>query len=159
MTDQNAASTDSGLYVICLTLPAPRRIRIGSLGVLLFPAGRYFYIGSAQRNLAKRVARHKRRRKLKRWQIDYLRAYCRYEGVEIHEGATDECGLAQETIRQTGGGILHHRFGASDCRCNGHLVFSDVSFQLVGDNSFAGSNKNDRPRKRTAVYKAVRNRD
>ena len=119
------AISDSGLYVIELILAHERQIKVGKRDIEKYPAGAYFYIGSAQRNLAKRVARHRKRAKPKRWHIDYLRVHCRFAGFTVYSGEHEECYLVRRVIKDTGGKILHPRFGASDCRCDGHLVYTD----------------------------------
>ena len=118
------AISDSGLYVIELILAREHQIKVGKRDIEKYPAGAYFYIGSAQRNLAKRVARHRKRIKTKRWHIDYLRAYCRFAGFTVYEGERDECELVNCVAKERRGNILHPGFGASDCRCNGHLVYA-----------------------------------
>ena len=120
------SDSDPGLYVIELVLARERRIKVGRRGVENFPAGAYFYIGSAQKNLAKRIARHRKRVKPKRWHIDYLRAHCRFQGFKVYIGKREECELAHHVIENTGGIILHPRFGATDCRCDGHLVYTEI---------------------------------
>jgi sugar fermentation stimulation protein A len=70
-----------------------------------------------------RLARHGRRRKPLRWHIDYLSAKAAMLGAILIPGGRDgECSLAAEVAR------LHPRpvprFGASDCRCAGHLFYA-----------------------------------
>jgi Uri superfamily endonuclease len=63
-----------GTYVLLLTVPASR-IKIGALGSLSLAAGLYGYVGSSRGRsvtLGHRLARHMRRRKVRRWHIDYL---------------------------------------------------------------------------------------
>ena len=63
-----------GHYVLLLTVPASR-IKIGAMGLLLLAAGLYGYVGSAHGRsitVGHRLARHMRRRKVRRWHIDYL---------------------------------------------------------------------------------------
>ena len=65
---------DSGHYLLVLRLSQPRELRVGALGEIRFLAGDYVYVGSAQRALAARVARHRRRHdKRFHWHIDSLR--------------------------------------------------------------------------------------
>ena len=114
---------DSGLYIAVFRLDAERTIRVGGLGRFAFPRGVYLYVGSAQRNLAARLERHGRRRKPLRWHIDYLSARATMLGAILVPGGREgECRLAAEV------GRLHPRFidgfGASDCRCGGHLFYA-----------------------------------
>jgi Uri superfamily endonuclease len=63
---------DSGIYLLLIHLRKDVDISVGSLGVQHFCKGYYVYVGSAQRNLRKRVERHLRNKKKIRWHIDYL---------------------------------------------------------------------------------------
>ncbi len=119
--------TDSGLYAIVLSLSRTRSVRVGKFGVKSFEKGTYIYIGSARKNLSKRVARHKRREKTFRWHIDYLRKHCRWEGFCVYTDIESECELAERIEKTVTGGRPHKRFGASDCGCKGHLVFTGVT--------------------------------
>ena len=70
----SSTPADGGLYVAVFHLPRPARIRVGRLGTFDFPAGRYYYVGTAQRNRDARLGRHARKSKPLRWHIDYLSA-------------------------------------------------------------------------------------
>ena len=114
---------NGGVYIAVFWLERARRIRIGRLGESRFPAGIYFYVGSAQRNLDARLARHGRRKKPLRWHIDYLSAKATMLGAIIFERPRDaECQIAAELAQRYGRPIGH--FGDSDCRCGGHLFHS-----------------------------------
>ena len=52
---------NGGIYIAVFHLPRPRRVRVGKLGSHRFAAGWYLYVGTAQRNLEARLARHARR--------------------------------------------------------------------------------------------------
>lgn len=54
---------DSGVYMMVLELPAEMTVSFGAKGELLCPKGYYVYVGSAKKNLAARIERHKRKRK------------------------------------------------------------------------------------------------
>lgn len=113
---------DSGVYLAIFHLPRTQAITIGRLGRFCFRHGYYIYVGSAQRNLQARLARHARRRKPLRWQIDYLSTRTKFVGALMIRGPKNlECRLAgmlaQHYERPVAG------FGASDCRCGGHLFF------------------------------------
>jgi len=100
-----------------------RRITIGRLGRFGFPAGVYLYVGSAQRNLRARLRRHGRRAKPLRWHIDYLTAHARMLSYAVVPGSKDgECQLAAELASLYERPVP--RFGASDCRCPGHLFYA-----------------------------------
>lgn len=108
-------------YQLFIRVVSALRIDVGALGPCEFPAGIYVYTGSARRNLAARLARHRSATKRLRWHIDYLLAAT---GVGIERtltSSTAEC----ELNRAVGGTIPVPRFGASDCRCGciSHLRF------------------------------------
>jgi len=115
---------DSGLYIAVFELDADREIRIGRLGRFRFERGVYFYVGSAQQNLEARLARHARRRKPMRWHVDYLSTKATMLGAILIPGGRDgECRLAADLARLYRRAVP--RFGASDCRCGGHLFFAE----------------------------------
>lgn len=113
-----------GLYAVVLGLARPARVRAGALGEFLFEPGTYVYIGSAQKGTAKRIARHRKRVKPMRWHIDYFRVKARWVGAVAYPGVTGECELAAEAARALGGRVAARGFGASDCRCHGHLIMA-----------------------------------
>jgi sugar fermentation stimulation protein A len=113
---------DGGVYIAIFHLPQARRILVGMLGRIWFPRGFYFYAGSAQRNLSARLERHSRRGKPLRWHIDYLSTKAEMLGaITVAGSRRRECELARELA-----GIYELAvpdFGASDCRCGGHLFY------------------------------------
>ncbi len=114
---------DAGLYIAVFHLDAGDRFTIGKLGRFDLPAGTYLYVGSAQRNRSARLARHGRRGKPLRWHIDYLSTRARMLGaILLPGGRDDECPLAGELADLYPRPIA--RFGASDCRCGGHLFLA-----------------------------------
>jgi sugar fermentation stimulation protein A len=114
---------NSGVYIAVFRLARPREISVGRLGRCAFAAGVYLYVGSAQRNLSARLARHARKDKPLRWHIDYLSVEAEMLGAMIAPGPkTRECELAGHlselfTVAIPG-------FGSSDCYCPGHLFYS-----------------------------------
>lgn len=70
-----------GVYLLWLYLPEHISITIGKLGRFSFSKGVYAYAGSAQRNLAQRLARHERLDKKLHWHIDYFRACADFLGA------------------------------------------------------------------------------
>ena len=113
---------DGGLYIAVFHLARARRIRVGRLGAFLFEPGTYYYVGSARRNRSARLARHGRREKPLRWHVDYLSVRAMMLGaILIDADGASECGLAAELARRMVRPVPH--FGASDCRCEGHLLW------------------------------------
>ncbi len=97
------------------------RLRVGALGLLEFPKGRYAYTGSARRNLESRIARHLSRYKPLHWHIDYLLARPEARVTRVLTFSRAEC----DVNRRTAGHIVAPGFGSSDCRsgCGAHLKF------------------------------------
>ncbi len=118
-----AGQTDSGVYLLILDIPQGVSLVVGSLGRVSVDPGRYGYVGSARRGLYSRLARHGRRRKPMRWHVDRLTRLAPPVGAVVWRWEPGrECALAG-AIQKTGlGQIALDHFGASDCRCPGHLL-------------------------------------
>jgi len=111
-----------GVYAAVFVLAAQRRIRIGRLGRFDFPAGRYVYVGSAQRNLSARLVRHGHRWKTQHWHIDYFSRWTRLESAWAWpRPKADECRLAWAIATLPGTVPGPAGFGTSDCHCATHL--------------------------------------
>ncbi len=63
---------DRGTYILIIKIDGPKTITVGNLGQVLFKTGYYVYVGSAMNAFTKRVSRHIRKSKRKRWHIDCL---------------------------------------------------------------------------------------
>ncbi|MDH5679576.1 MAG: GIY-YIG nuclease family protein [Nitrospinota bacterium] len=117
-----------GLYVVVLSLPRPALIKVGALGKIPFGAGTYMYVGSAIAGLERRIARHKARQGKKlRWHIDYLRQRAKWMDALTFSPDGGECALARRVVEAVEGEWAYPRFGASDCRCRGHLAHAPGS--------------------------------
>jgi sugar fermentation stimulation protein A len=118
---------NSGAYQIYIEIKADCSIKIGSLGTVDFKKGIYVYTGSAMRNLAQRVDRHRRKEKKLRWHIDYLLDNDNTEIIKtdvFSSGERQECLLNQSILRSRPGAQPVPGFGSSDCRqCEGHLIY------------------------------------
>lgn len=114
--------------MLALSLDEPRIIAIGRLGRFQMPAGWYLYSGSARGpgGLAARLRRHFHRfgpAKRAHWHIDHLREQATWGGAWArHTNERLECLWAQALLQLPGARIVVPGFGASDCRCPGHLV-------------------------------------
>ena len=96
---------------------------MGKLGRFLFRRGFYLYVGSAQRNLSARLERHSKKIKPLRWHIDYLSTKAGMLGAIVIAGPRQrECELAKELALTFE--LAVPDFGASDCRCGGHLFYT-----------------------------------
>ena len=114
---------ERGIYIAVFFLARPCRIQVGKLGCFRFRPGVYFYVGSAQRHLKTRLERHSRQEKPLRWHIDYLSTRAYMLGAMVASGPRErECELAGE-LRDAYELVLPG-FGASDCRCEGHLFYA-----------------------------------
>jgi Uri superfamily endonuclease len=111
--------------MVWLYLHRARRIRVGSLGVIVFEPGHYAYVGSAfgPGGIRARLGRHFRRHKKTRWHIDYLSGVSQVQGAWVSYGS--------QRLEHHWAGVLQGlagawppiaRFGASDCRCRTHLT-------------------------------------
>jgi len=114
----------AGAYRLTIRLARCVRVRVGRLGWVRLPAGVYYYCGSARRALPARVARHLRRRKPRRWHIDYLLAHPAARVMAVRAWADRrECDLVAAALRR-GGRAAIKGFGSSDCAsgCPAHLI-------------------------------------
>ena len=112
-----------GIYHLLLHLPKLAHIRVGRLGVCTFPRGWYVYTGSAMNGLEARVARHRRRRKKGHWHSDYLLRHAEIvEVVTVRTRRRIECARSRRVLSLPGAQVVVKGFGASDCRCEAHLV-------------------------------------
>lgn len=111
---------DRGSYIVILRLREAATIPVGGLGAVRFRRGYYLYVGSARKNLSKRIARHGRKRKNMFWHIDYLRQYADLcASLPVRSSSDLECEIARTLSRISGWSIPG--FGSSDCDCPGHL--------------------------------------
>jgi len=112
-----------GIYCLLIKVLESKEILIGKLGKIKFERGNYVYVGSAQKNLEKRIERHFKKKKKKYWHIDYLLEdkKVRIEKVIIFpfEGKNKECELARKLLKK---GEAIENFGSSDCKCKSHLI-------------------------------------
>lgn len=123
-TKEAAGKKDSGVYIVWIGIKNETDIAVGALGEKTFAPGFYAYTGSAQKNRTARLLRHLKLEKPLRWHIDYLRPYGDVAAVHTLPGTKDEeCKLAARLTQEAGGIVSVPRFGASDCRCPGHLIY------------------------------------
>ncbi|MGD8602930.1 MAG: DUF123 domain-containing protein [Anaerolineales bacterium] len=123
MIDQRIPKT-GGDYALLIRVVSPLQIQAGRLGVVDIPASWALYIGSAHGpgGLMARLARHARPAAQKRthWHIDYLTAAVPLQEVWwLEDDRRHECRWAGLTAEI---GQPIHSFGASDCKCNSHLI-------------------------------------
>lgn len=117
---------DSGIYLLEIILENNQRIKVGALGKIDFKSGYYYYIGSAQKNLKKRVNRHLKDKKNLYWHIDYLLEKAKIKGYYIFKKDKEfECEITQRLISFKGLLFPVNNFGSTDCLCNSHLLYND----------------------------------
>jgi sugar fermentation stimulation protein A len=110
-----------GIYLLEISVAKDQWILVGALGSVHFPPGTYVYVGSAQRGLEARVARHFRSQKRNHWHVDYLLSargvtLTRALWTEGEKCVECEAARALATTATAAPG-----FGSSDCACPGHL--------------------------------------
>jgi len=111
---------DRGIYILILKLPKQASLEVGKLGKIKFRKGYYLYIGSAKRNLSRRIQRHRRIRKRLFWHVDFLRAIAEFHfALPIRTQDVLECEVALAVKDISDWEVP--RFGSSDCSCASHL--------------------------------------
>ncbi len=114
-----------GTYALILRAEESLDIQVGKLGKLHLIPGFYVYCGSARGpgGVKARVDRHLRRRKKRRWHIDYLSTAIPIVDVWYsYAEHWHECHWAESVITWAGDQVPFTGFGSSDCRCDAHLV-------------------------------------
>ncbi len=120
----------SGAYALALRLEHGIQLQVGKLGTAFFPAGVYFYLGSAHGpgGIRARLGRHLQGGVRLRWHVDYLRAVAVPAAWAITTdpapGLPWECTWSQRLAALPEAWIPLPGFGASDCRygCPAHLI-------------------------------------
>lgn len=140
MDSINDVPNESGTYVLCLYVAEAQSVAVGRLGISLFPAGTYVYVGSAfgPGGLRARLRRHIRGSDTLHWHIDYIRTIAEVRGVFYCATRERlECRWSQTLATFVGADIPMTGFGASDCDsgCEAHLVKlpADVALDTVRD--------------------------
>lgn len=117
-----------GVYILLIRINRDVLVKVGSIGEIYFCKGFYAYVGSAQRCLDKRLARHLKKRKRNFWHVDYLLSD---ESVSLvnffvktNAAKSEECSIAKK-LGEIGFPIKN--FGCSDCDCNSHLFRINVA--------------------------------
>ncbi len=117
---------NQGIYILLIKIDTNKVIKIGKLGKIKFNKGLYAYIGSAQKNLDKRILRHYKKDKKLFWHIDYLLKYGKIIRVYIaNKPKSYEEEIAKELcefLRYIKG------FGSSDTNAKSHLFIVNKNF-------------------------------
>lgn len=120
LTNLNIHPTDK-LYAIFLKIDEDIDLSVGKHGEFHFPKGMYVYIGSAKRNLVKRLERHISIDKKKRWHFDYIRPYGTIIKIITYDERLTECELAQNFLEK--GKVIARKMGSTDCSCSTHFIY------------------------------------
>ncbi len=115
-----------GSYALIVRLDVTTSLLVGRLGLHRLLSGFYVYVGSAlgPGGLRARLQRHLRPKEMKRphWHIDALTAAAEIDELWWATGTQRrECDWAF-TLASIGF-LTPRSFGASDCRCPGHLIY------------------------------------
>ncbi len=117
----------SGTYILLLRLEKRSNIAVGQNRQFSLKPALYFYVGSAHGpgGLFARLRRHTSVSTNKHWHIDYLLPHTKIIGALVREDKRYlECTWAS-WLNQTKASCVE-RFGASDCKCKGHLFCLDL---------------------------------
>lgn len=121
---------DSGIYILEIFKHKPGRIEIGALGKIAFPAGYYYYIGTAQKNLNARIKRYLEGSDRFHWHIDYFLTEANIQNVLAWPLDKDyECQIADSLLEINEIKIIKEGLGSSDCNCRSHLLFKEAPFK------------------------------
>jgi Uri superfamily endonuclease len=116
--------TDCGIYVLIIRVRARKGFTAGAWGPADLEDGYYAYVGRAKRGLPARLARHARREgKRLRWHIDYLLETADLREAWIYPLGKGECATVSHLEKEGAVREGLKGFGASDCRCPGHLLY------------------------------------
>jgi Uri superfamily endonuclease len=115
---------DRGLYVLVLELKKNRKIKPGQLPETEFKRGTYLYVGRAKGGLRKRLERHLRKDKKLFWHVDYFLQAAKVKDIWARLSSLNECRMVRQIRKSLKGSVIPlKKFGASDCRCQGHLLY------------------------------------
>jgi Uri superfamily endonuclease len=113
------------VYVLVVSVGKDIKVNVGALGSIDFEKGLYAYVGSAQKNLEKRIERHLTKAKMKFWHIDYLLDNTSVKVVKVfykEAEKSEECRVARELSERA---VPVVNFGCSDYDCVSHLFKID----------------------------------
>jgi endonuclease-3 len=115
---------DRGLYVLVLKLKKNWKIKPGQLPETKFKRGTYLYVGRAKHGLRKRLERHLREDKALFWHVDYFLQVAKVKDIWVKLNSFNECRMVRQIRKSVKDSVIPlKKFGASDCRCPGHLLY------------------------------------
>lgn len=121
---------DSGVYILEIFKHKPGKVEVGALGKIAFPAGYYYYIGTAQKNLNARINRYLEGSERFHWHIDYFLLEANVQNVYAWPLDKDyECKIADALLDIEEIKVIKEGLGSSDCNCKSHLLFKEKPFK------------------------------
>jgi Uri superfamily endonuclease len=124
-----------GTYCLVVQLGENKNIQIGKLGNLYFQQGTYIYVGSALKNMEKRLQRHMRKEKKLFWHIDYFLQFASIIDIlRISSPEKLECKIAHLILNLPFSQPIP-RFGCSDCSCLSHLFYFPGYHKKIEENT------------------------
>jgi sugar fermentation stimulation protein A len=118
-----------GTYTLIIDCKKPFRVEIGRIGRVQIDEGFFVYTGSAlgrgEASLERRIGRHCRKRKRVRWHVDFLTVRPEIiirKVICLDSPERLECRINQLIISELAGKPVAPHAGATDCRCEGHLL-------------------------------------
>jgi Uri superfamily endonuclease len=120
------APFESGTYAVFFHCRLNAPVRIGRLGILHLHPGWYVYVGSAHGpgGLRSRLNHHCNVVEKPHWHLDYLHHHLEVKEIWCETGNRKrECAWAQYFFGLHGAEVPLKGFGASDCKCNTHLLW------------------------------------
>lgn len=124
----NIDLVNSGIYLLEIIASTDFRVDIKKFKGVIFLAGYYYYVGSAQKNFASRIRRHLSANKTIHWHIDHVTSIDSNKIQKIYfiknAGRNVEIDLADKLISTLNCEVIVERFGSSDTpESVTHLVY------------------------------------
>lgn len=110
-----------GIYLLLLQKRKESNMKIGKLGSIHLEKGLYLYVGSAKGGFYKRVKRYLKKKRNKKWHIDYLLDDCELLAIiliPLESLSEEEVVKRLEKISKP----YVHGFGSSDSKAPSHLL-------------------------------------
>ena len=106
-------------YILFIENSRLLSLHVGRGLFCIFPKGIYIYIGSAKKNLKKRISRHFSNKKKLHWHIDYFLPYTNI--IDVYTGEVEEKNLVSSVLNNINPKIPCEGFGSSDSPHPSHL--------------------------------------
>jgi Uri superfamily endonuclease len=125
----NIYSVKSGIYLLEIKAATDFQVNIKKFKGVTFPAGYFYYVGSAQKNFGSRIRRHLSADKTIHWHIDHITTVETNRIKKIYfikdVGRYVEIDLADKLMSKLNCKVIVEKFGSSDTpESITHLVYS-----------------------------------